>query len=803
MSTTGRIGLGIQLTAPSTLDLAVADGQLTELPPVPAAVGIRDGALVVGEEALALAAAEPAKVARDFLAELGTSDPKIVGSVPYGVDALVAQLLRFVYDSATATSGGEPSRTAIAHPDGMSTYELDVVEHAVRLAGIGETILVPAAQARDAADGGTVAAGAAIIARGEDDGRATRRIPAVPKSARVALLGLPAAAAGGAMTTSGAAPATGGSTLADFAGQGGQTLGDFAGQGGRTLGDFAGSEGSSLSDFADAPARSMSDFAEQPARSMSDFATKDTARAVADTAQKTTRRIGRVPAAIVTATTVAAVAVGGYLVTRNTSDDTASQVTTETSVTTAPADTEDEPAGAAGDFPFLLAGNGENRPGGGNGGPANQASFGEPIAAVTVNTSVFIADRADGSVRLVVPEGGDTRRGVGEGMIDSYADGFENIHALAVNASGAVLVADDRGVFELASVRDEPYKQISERTDVIGMAPMNNDIAMATDDGTIVLRSVEGEERVIAGEGDTVPTIEGAPAAETRFGRIVTISQARGPGLYIATDDRLFVLESSNVVRLVAGGGDLELEGDGSGAFRTDIAPVAVSSDTNTVEAVFADADGIHRVGNDGWIETLYAAGEGDLDELQPGSVTIDATGPIVIAEPKLRVVRALPRPEDYRPKGPFGRVGTLDTPFYYGATMGTPQPATAAIEMTLPADVTDVVVVVCENGEPTHTQWDTIVRDRDLPAGVTSATTKGEGRMLGIVDRRGRLLNDDTGELPDPVDRSSLDVELVMEYAGASDMAGKALCVSVVRASGAVDTSTVTAPPAGTWYPT
>jgi hypothetical protein len=67
----------------------------------------------------------------------------------------------------------------------------------------------------------------------------------------------------------------------------------------------------------------------------------------------------------------------------------------------------------------------------------------------------------------------------------------------------------------------------------------------------------------------------------------------------------------------------------------------------------------------------------------------------------------------------------------------------------------------------------------------MRSVSLKGSGRMLGVVDRRGRLLNDGAGELPDLDAGGPLEVELVMECPATVDLAGKSICVS------------------GRWYPT
>ena len=72
-----------------------------------------NGALVVGDAAERRMATDPAAGAREFKRRLGDSTPYVLAGAPYGAEALMAQLLRHVVETAEAQArrtAGQPSR---------------------------------------------------------------------------------------------------------------------------------------------------------------------------------------------------------------------------------------------------------------------------------------------------------------------------------------------------------------------------------------------------------------------------------------------------------------------------------------------------------------------------------------------------------------------------------------------------------------------------------------------------------------------------------------------------------------------
>ena len=135
-------------------------------PQIPSVICLRaDGEVLVGEAAERRALVEPTRTAREFKRRLGDPSPVLLGGTPYGAEALMAILLRWVVDRVTAERGRRPDRIVVAHPANYGQYKLDLVREAVRLAEFGDAELVtePAAAAihyvgRD----GTVEAGRAV-----------------------------------------------------------------------------------------------------------------------------------------------------------------------------------------------------------------------------------------------------------------------------------------------------------------------------------------------------------------------------------------------------------------------------------------------------------------------------------------------------------------------------------------------------------------------------------------------------------------------------------------------------------------
>ena len=84
---------------------------------VPSVILVRaDGEVLVGAAAERRAASDPTRVAREFKRRLGDPVPLLLGGSPFGVEALMAQLLRGVYDTVVEQQGRTPSTTIVTHP---------------------------------------------------------------------------------------------------------------------------------------------------------------------------------------------------------------------------------------------------------------------------------------------------------------------------------------------------------------------------------------------------------------------------------------------------------------------------------------------------------------------------------------------------------------------------------------------------------------------------------------------------------------------------------------------------------------
>ena len=104
---------------------------------IPSVVLLRaDGTVLIGDAAERRAMSEPERVVREFKRRLGDTTPIIVGGAPYSAEALTARLLESVIEQVSAREGGPPSRIVITHPANWGDYKRDLLQQAVRLAGV-------------------------------------------------------------------------------------------------------------------------------------------------------------------------------------------------------------------------------------------------------------------------------------------------------------------------------------------------------------------------------------------------------------------------------------------------------------------------------------------------------------------------------------------------------------------------------------------------------------------------------------------------------------------------------------------
>ena len=132
---------------------------------IPTIVVLRtDGQVLTGEAAERRAQTEPARTAREFKRRLGDPVPLLLGGTPYDAEALYAQMLRSVVAQVTQQRGEGPRVVVITHPASYGPYKLDLLQQAVRQAGIGDAMLLsePVAAAIHYADQERVEAGTVV-----------------------------------------------------------------------------------------------------------------------------------------------------------------------------------------------------------------------------------------------------------------------------------------------------------------------------------------------------------------------------------------------------------------------------------------------------------------------------------------------------------------------------------------------------------------------------------------------------------------------------------------------------------------
>lgn len=122
---------------------------------IPTVVAMRpDGEVLVGEAADRRGAVEPERVAREFKRRLGDTTPVVIGGTPYGVEALMAQVLRWVVAVATDREGQPPDSIVLTHPASYGPYKRDLLAQAATLAEVGDVtfMIEPEAAAIDYAE---------------------------------------------------------------------------------------------------------------------------------------------------------------------------------------------------------------------------------------------------------------------------------------------------------------------------------------------------------------------------------------------------------------------------------------------------------------------------------------------------------------------------------------------------------------------------------------------------------------------------------------------------------------------------
>ena len=109
---------------------------------IPSVVLLRDdGTELTGDAAVRRALTEPERVAREFKRRLGDTTPIIVGGAPYSAEQLMARLLTATISAITEREGDSPDRIAVTHPANWGPYKIDLLQQAIRLAGLSPEVV--------------------------------------------------------------------------------------------------------------------------------------------------------------------------------------------------------------------------------------------------------------------------------------------------------------------------------------------------------------------------------------------------------------------------------------------------------------------------------------------------------------------------------------------------------------------------------------------------------------------------------------------------------------------------------------
>ncbi|HYQ62641.1 Hsp70 family protein [Actinophytocola sp.] len=102
-----------------------------------------DDAVEVGEAAIHAGAAEPERVARDFLDRIGDEVPLALGDRYYPAEMLAAVLVAWVADRVEEHEGTPASQLVVTHPVGWGVHRRTVLQSALRDLNLPELTLLP------------------------------------------------------------------------------------------------------------------------------------------------------------------------------------------------------------------------------------------------------------------------------------------------------------------------------------------------------------------------------------------------------------------------------------------------------------------------------------------------------------------------------------------------------------------------------------------------------------------------------------------------------------------------------------
>jgi molecular chaperone DnaK (HSP70) len=128
----------------------------TDRPGVASALFLTDEVVKVGEAAVRLGAAEPDRLARDFLDRIGDEVPISLGGRHYPAESLAAALVAWVVDRAETYEGSPATQLVVTHPVSWGAHRRSALQAALRELNLPELTMLPrpvaAAEAHAAAD---------------------------------------------------------------------------------------------------------------------------------------------------------------------------------------------------------------------------------------------------------------------------------------------------------------------------------------------------------------------------------------------------------------------------------------------------------------------------------------------------------------------------------------------------------------------------------------------------------------------------------------------------------------------------
>jgi actin-like ATPase involved in cell morphogenesis len=147
--TTSRYDLGIDLGTTYTAAAVHHEGAARIVllgsrgATIPSLVFLRDDqAVLTGEAAERRGVVEPTRLAREFKRRVGDSAPIMLAHAPYSAERLMAAVLKEVVAAVATREGAEADHVAVSHPANWGLFKIDLLRHALDLAGLRSVTLL-------------------------------------------------------------------------------------------------------------------------------------------------------------------------------------------------------------------------------------------------------------------------------------------------------------------------------------------------------------------------------------------------------------------------------------------------------------------------------------------------------------------------------------------------------------------------------------------------------------------------------------------------------------------------------------